>query len=497
MREPARKTMRHAALGAGMAVALVAGSGTAASAAPSVDQELPFPCGQTWVGSTRASHSPGFWSIDFNRDDDFGMPVVASSSGHVYRVNDVGDTSYGKYIFIDHGNGESTVYAHLSKFLVQEGAYVDQGEVLGLLGNSGGSYGAHLHYEQRYGSSVGQPFFHQYPFVFDRGLRSQNCPDAPLTGDWDGDGDSDRGVYARGATGVFRVKVAPRKVQRIALGAPTSQIVSGDWDGDGVDGVAARDQRTRAVVLRDLDGAQTARRFAPTTAQLVAGDFDGDGRDTLGFYRPKAGMFVLPRGDRKMRVRWGGDGSVPLVGDWDGDGLDDVGSFEPDAAEFSLRVIDPESGAPLDIRVPVTGPADKDVEKDPVDEPATDPATDPQMDPETGQVPVEEQTDPDAEPAPDPTVTDPDADPAEPETAEAPPAEPEPEPAPEPGPFELETEDEVSSSPLPVVGDWNGDGRTDLGLWDPANAQWTSWVVNSMERRAAAARSQKFGRPRY
>ncbi|QWC84891.1 peptidoglycan DD-metalloendopeptidase family protein [Nocardioidaceae bacterium] len=471
---------------AGLAAALIWGSGGVAYAAPSVDQELPFPCGERWAGSTRASHSPSFWSIDFNAADDFGKPVVASAAGHVYRVNDVGDTSYGKYVFIDHGNGESTVYAHLSKFLVQEGAYVDQGEVIGLLGNSGGSYGAHLHYEQRYGSSVGQPFFHQYPFVYDRELRSQNCANAPLTGDWDGDGTSDRGVFARGAQGVFRVKVAPKQVQRVALGSATDQVVAGDWDGDGRDGVAARDALSRTVVLRGLDGQETSRRFAPRTAQLLAGDFDGDGRDTLAFYRPKAGMFVMPRADKKRtRVRWGGDGSLPLVGDWDGDGLDDVGSFDPAAAEFSLRVIDPGTGQPFDVRVPVTGPVEKDVEQDPV----TDP------DPVTGQVEVEEPTDPEADPAPDPTLTDPEADPAEPETAEAPPTTP--EPAPEPEAFELNTETDLASALLPAVGDWDGDGRDDLGLWDPATATWTSWVVNSLERRAAAARSQKFGRPRY
>ena len=58
-------------------VPLVLGSGGAAYAAPSVDQELPFPCGERWVGSTRASHSPSFWSIDFNAPDDLGKPVVA------------------------------------------------------------------------------------------------------------------------------------------------------------------------------------------------------------------------------------------------------------------------------------------------------------------------------------------------------------------------------------------------------------------------------------
>ena len=489
MRKPARKKPLARSATLGLTMALTAGGlgagGTAYATPPSVDQEMPFPCGEVWTGSTRSSHSPGFWSIDFNRDGDLGRPVVASAPGHVYRVNDVGDTSYGKYVFIDHGNGESTVYAHLSKFLVQEGAYVDQGEMIGLLGNSGGSYGAHLHYEQRYGSSVGQPFFHQYPFVFDLKMTSQNCANAPLTGDWDGDGDSERAVFVRGRSkGAFKLRIAPRRVKRLTLGSGVEQVASGDWDGDGVDGVAVRDPRSRAVMLRGADGSDEGRVLAPLRVQIVAGDFDGDGRDSIALYRPKRHVYLIRNADgTKQRIRWGTEGSLPLAGDWDGDGLDDVGSFEPAAAEFSLRIIDAETGAPLDVRVPVTGPTDKDVVEDPL------------TDPDEGQVPVVEPTDPDAEPAPDPTVTDPGADPAEPETAD--PTVEQTEPAEPPSSFELFVEESVSSTPLPVIGDWNGDGRSDLGLWDPKTAQWTSWVVNSLERRAAAARSNKFGRPRY
>ena len=55
--------------------------------------------------------------------------------------------SYGNYVLIEHKNGFMTRYAHLSKRLVKQGQEVSQGELIGLMGNTGTSYGSHLHYE--------------------------------------------------------------------------------------------------------------------------------------------------------------------------------------------------------------------------------------------------------------------------------------------------------------------------------------------------------------
>ena len=50
---------------------------------------------------------------------------------------------------IDHGDGLTTRYAHMSKILVKEGDVVERGAVVGKVGSSGRSTGAHLHYEIR------------------------------------------------------------------------------------------------------------------------------------------------------------------------------------------------------------------------------------------------------------------------------------------------------------------------------------------------------------
>lgn len=79
---------------------------------------------------------------------DIGTPVVAADSGTVTLVSWL-TYSYGYHIIIDHGNGLETLYAHLSEIDVQVGQVVNQGDVIGLRGNTGRSTGPHLHFEVR------------------------------------------------------------------------------------------------------------------------------------------------------------------------------------------------------------------------------------------------------------------------------------------------------------------------------------------------------------
>ncbi len=58
--------------------------------------------------------------------------------------------SYGNVVIIRHNNGLETVYAHLSKILVEAGQKVEAGQMIGLGGNTGHSFGSHLHFEMRY-----------------------------------------------------------------------------------------------------------------------------------------------------------------------------------------------------------------------------------------------------------------------------------------------------------------------------------------------------------
>ena len=76
-----------------------------------------------------------------------GTPILAAKSGQV--VTSAYHYSYGNYVVIDHGNGNSTLYAHMSSRAVSEGQMVTQGQVIGYVGTTGSSTGNHLHLEVR------------------------------------------------------------------------------------------------------------------------------------------------------------------------------------------------------------------------------------------------------------------------------------------------------------------------------------------------------------
>ena len=82
-----------------------------------------------------------------------GTPILAAKSGQV--ITSVYGSgaywSYGNYVVIDHGNGNSTLYAHMSSRAVSEGQMVKQGQVIGYVGTTGNSTGNHLHLEIRVG----------------------------------------------------------------------------------------------------------------------------------------------------------------------------------------------------------------------------------------------------------------------------------------------------------------------------------------------------------
>jgi murein DD-endopeptidase MepM/ murein hydrolase activator NlpD len=91
--------------------------------------------------------------VDF--DGATGDPVWAAKEGRVLYAGTM--SGYGNVIILDHGNGVSTLYAHLSKILVSQSVAVKKGEVIGLIGSTGLSTGPHLHFEVRVGGTPKDP----------------------------------------------------------------------------------------------------------------------------------------------------------------------------------------------------------------------------------------------------------------------------------------------------------------------------------------------------
>ena len=74
-----------------------------------------------------------------------GEKIRSTANGIVKKAFKNG--GYGNYVMIDHGNGYTTSFSHMQKYLVRRGDRVKRGQVIGLVGNTGRSTGPHLHYE--------------------------------------------------------------------------------------------------------------------------------------------------------------------------------------------------------------------------------------------------------------------------------------------------------------------------------------------------------------
>jgi murein DD-endopeptidase MepM/ murein hydrolase activator NlpD len=170
--------MRKLAATSALAVAAAATMATAGAgqALAKPNFQMPFKCDYTAVAATYSGHSPAN-SVDFQKSGISGDAVVASAGGTVSVVADEGNESYGKWIEIDHGGGWTTRYAHLSAQSVGQGDEVGSGQKIGEAGNTGGSTGAHLHYEQRLNGGDQKVVLdgRQVPYYGKTEFTSKNC----------------------------------------------------------------------------------------------------------------------------------------------------------------------------------------------------------------------------------------------------------------------------------------------------------------------------------
>ncbi|MCA9230315.1 MAG: hypothetical protein KDA57_06675 [Planctomycetales bacterium] len=201
----------------------------------------------------------------------------------------------------------------------------------------------------------------------------------PVAGDWDGDGDSEIGLFLDGAwyldlngNGLW-----DETDLWAQLGQAGDLPVTGDWDGDGktdIGIVSARHRPSGNVEPSSTEAMQplvqaekTAKRQMCCTAYgkvhtdavdhvfrfgsvgdiPVTGDWNGNGLDTIGVFRD--GMWRLDvDGDGRLtaadsRAVFGRAGDAPVVGDWNGDGVDDLGVMRK-----GLWIVDRQGNRELD-----------------------------------------------------------------------------------------------------------------------------------------------------
>ena len=98
----------------------------------------------------------GRWHEGMDLDCETGDPIYSTFDG-IVRVVAWDGNGYGRFVMVRHYNGLETLYGHLSKQLVEPGQLVKAGDLLGLGGNTGRSFGSHLHYKNRYEGNAFSP----------------------------------------------------------------------------------------------------------------------------------------------------------------------------------------------------------------------------------------------------------------------------------------------------------------------------------------------------
>lgn len=110
-----------------------------------------WPVDSRYVTSTVGGRtSPGGIGSTNHKGTDIGRvgytsPIYAAKAGTV--IVSQYSSSYGNYVVIAHGSGNTTLYGHMSSRKVEAGQYVNQGDVIGITGSTGHSTGPHLHFE--------------------------------------------------------------------------------------------------------------------------------------------------------------------------------------------------------------------------------------------------------------------------------------------------------------------------------------------------------------
>lgn len=131
---------------------------SASSSAPVYGKVFIFPT----TGKITQGYRAGHYAIDIS--DTSKPPIWAAGTGTVTKASSgTWGGGYGNHIIVDHGGGLQTLYAHLDSLNVYEGQFVSQGDVIGIMGNTGRVYGItgiHLHWE------VIQDGVKQYPGNF-------------------------------------------------------------------------------------------------------------------------------------------------------------------------------------------------------------------------------------------------------------------------------------------------------------------------------------------
>lgn len=110
----------------------------------------------SWPAAGRITQGYRFYHKGLDIANSSGGSILAADSGVVV-ASGWDPSGYGNRVIVNHGNGYSTLYAHLSVLQVVVGQTVNKGSILGQMGSTGRSTGTHLHFEIRQGNGLLDP----------------------------------------------------------------------------------------------------------------------------------------------------------------------------------------------------------------------------------------------------------------------------------------------------------------------------------------------------
>ena len=303
---------------------------------------MPFPCGQAWTGSTRGSHSPSIRSIDWNRTDDEGDAVVASAAGIVTTADSTSTRSYGHTSVIDHGNGETHgLRATWTRSPSPLGQTSTRARMLGTVGNTGNSHGAHLHFEERQGKSVIAAVVRRRALRLRQPRPRPTASTSRIAGNFPATPIAEVAVYRRGKKSTFVVNdpagaagAAVRQRDRRAGRRATGTATAGSTSASARAKTAKFRLQTPAGIVKVVFGMPSDRR----DRRRLGRRRHRRGR-RLPRRRPACSTCGRPTA-RRPPVLLGDADDLPVTGDWDGNGVTDVGVFDQATATFTLRLVD-------------------------------------------------------------------------------------------------------------------------------------------------------------
>jgi len=184
--------------------------------------------------------------------------------------------------------------------------------------------------------------------------------DLPISGDWNGDGITDLGVFRNGQ---FLLRQATT-ITTVSFGQAGDLPVAGDWNGDGTDDLGVF--RNGQFILRKpvkpcpacpIVFLSITFNFGQAGDIPVAGDWNGDGFDTVGVFRVAGDCgFRLTNDNANINITADGFCTVageipsPVPGDWDSDGIDTPGVYSAALARFFLSNSGTTLTAPAEIQ---------------------------------------------------------------------------------------------------------------------------------------------------